>query len=222
MIDPTATRVPTVTTHPGKVLPFSLPQRAPEVGLALVAVISGGLTGYWLFRHFTDVGPDRTSLNVALMPALALIFCLWQTWISHQFKTPSVEVSTHPLQPGAPVELLVTQQGPAKVRNLSAKLVCHKTKRSQGRGRSDTELDELFLFDICDVEISAGTPWTQRMTIPIPEHAVGSSTRGSTEVRWYVEVTAQGASRWPQVTRFEVLMAWRILATAPTPDAASA
>lgn len=220
MIDPTATRLPEVTTRPGQVLPFALPMRSPEVGLAILAVTTGGFAGYWLFRHFTEVGPGRPSLQLVPIPLIALVFALWQTWISHQFKNPSVEVSTHPLQPGAPVELLVTQEGPAKLRNISARLVCRKVQHSQDHNRSVTGLDEIFLFDICDVDISADTPWTQRMTIAIPEHALGSSIRGSVDVRWYVELTAKGALRWPQVTKFEVLMAWRILATPP--EAASA
>lgn len=131
---------------------------------------------------------------------LLLLGSLIRQWAASGIPETIVECSTQPLPPGGLSHFSFTQQGPANLRSLQAKLVCIEETRvllpnaGAGRSRHRTDVRTLATYDLIaarHLRVPERDVWVGEREFFVPADARATGTDGEVEVRWRIEVWGQ-------------------------------
>lgn len=132
--------------------------------------------GWWAFRYFLE----SLKKNAGVGPTI-------------------VEISDHPLEPGEPYTLFVSQAGKLDLRRLRVELVCDE--ESTYRQGTDLRIDRHrayshILHTQRDLTIDPHHPWEQELDFELPANAMHSFQSAHNAVCW--KITVSGDARpWP-------------------------
>lgn len=112
-----------------------------------------------------------------------------------------VELSTEPLEPGYKSQICLLQRGPARIKSLSAKLVCLQRttvpipNASPGRPSSRMEERHLYqetLIDAAHLRVMPGEVWQGTREFSLAPDAPVTRVEDNVEVLWKIEVWGTG------------------------------
>jgi hypothetical protein len=123
--------------------------------------------------------------------------------------TTRIEVSDHPLYPGASCQALVSHTGQLTLDRLEVFLVCEEQASYRQGTDTRTEVQRIFherIFSIADIQIQPALPFEERFDLQIPEQAMHSFRSPHHEIRWKLLVRVE-VRKWPAAERsFSVLV----------------
>jgi hypothetical protein len=112
-----------------------------------------------------------------------------------------VELSVEPLKPGHKAKLCLIQRGPAKLKSLSAQLLCLQRTTvpipNAPAGRPSTRLEQRTLhqetlINAIHLRVVPGDHWMEILEFSLPSNAPVTSIQGNVEVLWKIEVWGTG------------------------------
>jgi hypothetical protein len=112
-----------------------------------------------------------------------------------------VELSVEPLKPGHTAKLCLIQRGPAKLKSLSAQLLCLQRTTvpipNAPAGRPSTRLEQRTLhqetlINATHLRVAPGNLWMETLEFTLPSDAPVTSIQGNVEVLWKIEVWGTG------------------------------
>ena len=147
----------------------------PRWVLAFLLLPFGGI-GIWAFRYFLDALRQTAGVGATI-----------------------VEISDHPLRPGANYELFVAQLGRLSLRRLRVELICEE--ETMFRQGTDVRIDRHVVFTkiLCterDLSIDPHRPWEQELQLDLPADAMHSFRSAHNAVCWRITVSGD-ARPWP-------------------------
>lgn len=127
--------IDSVDTSPGATLPYHLPTTTKPLrdliitlfiagfwnGIVSVFVFGDAKKGWWMWLFLTPF----ILIGVGLLLAVAGLF--FRFVVSLLVGTIRVEIGEHPLRPGKPFEILVTQRGLARLQDVGVQLKCEES-----------------------------------------------------------------------------------------------
>jgi hypothetical protein len=112
-----------------------------------------------------------------------------------------VELSVEPLKPGHKAQLCLLQRGPAKLKSLSAQLLCLQQTTvpipNAPAGRPSTRLEtrtlhQETLINATHLRVVPGDQWMETLEFSLPSDAPITSIQGNIEVLWKIKVWGTG------------------------------
>lgn len=112
-----------------------------------------------------------------------------------------VELSVEPLKLGHKAQICLLQRGPAKLKSLTAQILCLQRTTipipNASAGRPSTRLEQRTLHQetlikATHLRITAGDQWIQTLEFSLPSNAPVTSIQGNVEVLWKIEVWGTG------------------------------
>lgn len=151
--------------------------------------------------------PDALMIVVGLASLIAagwsIYFFMVQLLRYTTLGPTSLEISAHPLFPGMPLKLSVTQNGRARIRRLMVALVCFEEAIYQQGTNVRTERREVFRSRICEnreISVNIGKPFTRTVEFEIPDFVMHSFRSASNSIEWAFVVRGV-AVRWARLER---------------------
>jgi len=146
----------------------------------------------------------RWVLMILLFPFAAIGWWAFRYFLESLKKTAGVgatilEISDHPLEPGEPYTLFISQSGKLNLRRLRIELVCDE--ESTYRQGTDLRIDRHrayshILHTQRDLSIDPHHPWEQELGFVLPGDAMHSFQSAHNAVCW--KITVSGDARpWP-------------------------
>lgn len=184
------------------VLVFCLVWNAAAASLAVIAA-SGMRAGRpdWLLTAAAGGG--------IVVGMLAVRYFVRQMAIHTGLGPTNVEISHHPLIPGRPYELCVSQAGRVELRLLEVSLVCEEEATYHQGTDIRTECQTVFrhpVFRREQVRIAPSQPFEERATLVVPVHAMHSFQAPHNHVQWRIVVRGESAAWPPFERRFPVVV----------------
>ena len=120
-----------------------------------------------------------------------------------------VEISAHPLVPGKPYEIFLSQAGRLNMRVLEVWLACDE--RATFRQGTDTRTETRRVYQQrCfvreDFEIAQGLPFESRCQVAVPAGAMHSFHAGHNEVSWKLIVKGNVSGRPEYQREFQIVV----------------
>ena len=182
---------------PGAVLPVGLrPGTPPPVAwLMAVATLALGAAAA-LAALFTLKSPGCATAFLVATAGMLLYFGGRNWLIQTRVGPTAVELSSHPLRPGEPFELHLSQAGPLRLRRLCVLLICEEEVTYRQGTNTRTEKKCVWrqaAFDAADLEVGPDAPLAWRGQTALPDGAMHSFRAPHNEVRWRVVVRGEPA-----------------------------
>jgi hypothetical protein len=217
---PTVPTDTNLTNSPGTTLAYRLPTSAAP-GWKLFATVAACLA--WnaivvLFailtvQRFVSGEPDW--LLVALLVPFTLGGIALAVYLSRQIVLATgigptrIEISSHPLIPGEPYEVFLSQAGRLEMKSLEIWLACDE--RATFRQGTDTRTETRRVFERrCfvreDFEIDQGLPFESRCEVVVPPGAMHSFYAGHNEVSWKLIVKGKVRGRPDFEREFQIVV----------------
>lgn len=210
---PNVPRVKSITDSPGEYLSYRLPILAGQDGILGPALLALFWNTAWIILLAVVVSGFWINRPRWIIAGLLIPFALIGRWSFQYFVSQMrqrlgvgptvVEISEHPLKPGHPCEVFVSQGGRLKLKRLSVELVCEEeTFFRQG---TDVRVERHQAFGQViskqrDVEVDPQSPWEQQFSIQIPDNVMHSFAGTHNAIRW--KFVVKGDSRpWPSFCR---------------------
>jgi hypothetical protein len=199
---PTVPTDANLTNSPGTTLAYRLPI-ATATGWKLFAaaaasVLWNGLVGVFIVMAVKGMarGEPDWVLIASLVPfALAgvalVVYLVRQVLATTGVGPTRIEISDHPLAPGMPYEIFLSQAGRLTMRSLEVWLACDE--RATYRQGTDTRTETRRVFEErCfvrhDFQIQQGLPFESRLRVAVPKGAMHSFQADHNEVSWKLVV----------------------------------
>lgn len=217
---PTVPTDSNLTNSPGTTLAYRLPTSATP-GWRLFATVAACVawnTIVVLFailavRRFVRGEPDW--LLVALLVPFALGGVWLAVYLSRQILLAAgvgptrIEISSHPLLPGEPYEVFLSQMGRLDMQSLEIWLACDE--RATFRQGTDTRTETRRVYQRrCfvreDFEIAQGLPFESRCQVTVPIGAMHSFHAGHNEVSWKLIVKGKVRGRPDYEREFQIVV----------------
>lgn len=203
-----------LVNSPGTQLRYRLPLESPEnwtlLGLGLFAAFWNAV----LLVLAVGAGLEFTSgrvdwlLLALLVPFIvvgggAIALVVRGLVLAAAVGTTQLEISDHPLLPGATYDVLLAQGGSGRIRQLT--LALELVEQATFRQGTDARTESLVVwrrqFDAwSDVALLPGARFEVRSTIAIPADAMHSFTSEHNAARWRIVVRGV-PTRWPAFVR---------------------
>lgn len=220
-------RFPTVpaesdtTNSPGTRLAYRLPglgESLPVLSLLLGCIVWNGLALICALTLITAITTHPGALRdsafaMTVWGAVTVVFLLVGCWLIYLFVRrimigatvgPTyIEISTHPLRPGAECEGFLSQSGRIKIKSLSVKLVCDEEATYRQGTDSRTERQRVFestLLERSDIEATDAEPWESSFAIRIPDRVMHSFESDHNKILWRILVAGR-LLKWPDFER---------------------
>ncbi len=203
-----------LTNSPGVTLAFRLPStQSPAWGLSLAALFcvlwnTIAIVLVVLAVQFWSSGQPDWILMLLLVPFLGI--GAWSTWflvrtmLVHTGVGPThVEISDHPLYPGADYEFFLSQSGRLRLHFLEMSLVCEEVATFQQGTDVREEVCRVYeapLFRGEEFDIEWGIPFEYRGDVAVPRNVMHSLESGHNAVQWKLVVAGKARS-WPPFRR---------------------
>lgn len=202
-----------VTDSPGERLAFRLPGESKASGIIGFASLALLWNSVWFILLAVSVSgfwneTPRWILTFLLFPFGVLGYIAFKQFLT-QFRQIAgigptiVEIDHHPLVPGEPCELYVSQRGKATLKRLKVRLLCEE--ESFYRQGTDVRVDkhESFVHVLSkrrDVSVDPQSPWEQQLHLDLPPDVMHSFVGTHNAIRW--KIVVEGESRpWPSFCR---------------------
>jgi hypothetical protein len=217
---PTVPTDANVTNSPGTTLAYRLPI-ATRSGWVLFATTAAcllwnGVVAIFVIRAVGGLlrGEPQWMLVMFVVPLVAagiglVAYLVRQVIITTGMGPTRLEISAHPLVPGQPYELFLSQAGRLAMRRLEIWLACdEKATYHQGTDMR-TETRRVFqdrCFVRTDLEINRGLPFESRCHLRVPPGAMHSFQADHNEVIWKLVVKGSVIG-WPDYEReFQIVV----------------
>ncbi len=203
-----------ITNSPGTRLKFRLPI-ATSPGWALFGVLIACLFWNGIVSVFVVIavgghvqGQPDWFLTLFIIPfvlvGIALIvFFFRQLLVTTGIGPTQVEISDHPLRPGEPCRLFISQSGRLEMNLLQVLLVCEEeaTYRQGTNTRTETrQVHRHEVFRRADFRVRRGLPFESECELAVPAGAMHSFKADHNQVQWKVVVVGDVAG-WPDYKR---------------------
>lgn len=167
------------------------------VSVFVVIAISGHLEGdpEWFLTLFI--------IPFVLVGIALIVFFIRQMLVTTGIGPTQVEISDHPLHPGEPCRLFVSQSGRLQINSLEVLLVCEEeaTYRQGTDTRTETrEVHRQEVFRREGSEVRRGLPFETECALKVPEGAMHSFKADHNRIKWKVVVQGDVAG-WPDYKR---------------------
>ena len=132
-----------------------------------------------------------------------LVMFVRRLWITASVGPTLVEISAHPLVPGAAYEVYVSQAGRVAVDKLSVALVCEEVavyRQGTNTRKTTRRVFEQPLITRESFKIGQGLPFEARTRLQIPYDAMHSFTSAHNRIDWKLVVAGQ-FPRWQNFER---------------------
>lgn len=205
----------TIDESPGVQLAYRLPMDGAQgmriMGMAIVCALWNALAGlfvYHLAASYFPVGGSVGLAAIAVAPLAAiggwLTYSLWRDARSiGGVGVTRLEISEHPLQPGATCRGVMLQSGSLRARALTISLVCEEVATYRQGTDSRTATVEVYrerLLQERSVTVEPGEPFSREFDIRVTDEGPISFSSPHNEVLWSIEV-AVGSPRRPDLKR---------------------
>jgi hypothetical protein len=217
---PTVPADTNLTNSPGTTLAYRLPI-ATTIGWTLFAasmacLVWNGIVAVFVIMvagSFAHGSPDW-MLAVLVVPfAIAgialVVYLIRQILITTGVGSTRIEISDHPLAPGNPYDLFLSQAGRLAMKSLEVWLACDE--QATYRQGTDTRTEVRRVYESrCFVregfEIHQGLPFESRCQIQVPAGAMHSFQASHNEVCWKLIVKGSVVG-WPDYERvFQIIV----------------
>jgi hypothetical protein len=217
---PTVPTDSNLTNSPGTTLAYRLPI-ATTTGWKLFAaaaacVLWNGIVAIFIVMAANSFAQDKPDwpLVLFIVPFVIaglglLVYLIRQIMITTGVGPTRVEISAHPLAPGEPYELFLSQAGRLAMNWLEVWLACDE--KASFRQGTDTRTETRRVYeDRCFVrsnfEIHQGLPFESRCSIRVPAGAMHSFQANHNEVSWKLVVKGSVIG-WPDYQReFQIVV----------------
>ncbi len=203
-----------LTNSPGVKLSYRLPVvQSPAWRLIFASVfgliwnISAAVLIFFAMRSVISGRPEW-FLVMFIIPFVAV-----GAWVVRDFVRQiliqtgigptQVEISDHPLRPGASYQVYLSQGGRLWMRSLALSLVCEEAATYQQGTDLRTETKSVFdrqIFRKTDFRIDPGLPFEHQCAVEIPADAAHSFQSEHNAVNWKLVVRGE-ADAWPPFER---------------------
>jgi hypothetical protein len=209
-----------IESSPGTRLAFRLPlTHSPAwalFGLLLAAILWNGTVAVFAVpavANHVEGQPDwMLSLFVAVCLAggIALLGCfVRQLLVTTGIGPTLVEISAHPLRPGAQYQLFVSQSGRLKMNSLEVALVCEEEATFRQGTNTRTETREVFRQPVLRreaFEIYQGEPFESECVLSVPGGVMHSFKAAHNEIQWKLVVHGDAANWAGSLRSFPVVV----------------
>jgi hypothetical protein len=217
---PTVPADANLTNSPGTTLAYRLPI-ATAAGWKLFAAAAACLLWNALVAVFVVMavrgiarGEPDWVLIASVIPfaaaGIALVVYLAREILATTGVGPTrLEISDHPLAPGQPYEIFLSQAGRMTIRSLEVWLACDE--RATYRQGTDTRTESRRVYcERCfvrqDFQIQQGLPFESRCRLRVPEGAMHSFQADHNEISWKLIVKGN-VEGWPEYEReFQIVV----------------
>jgi hypothetical protein len=208
------------TNSPGTKLAYRLPISATP-GWTLFAVIGAcvlwnGLVTVFLVMVIRDIalGEPDWILALSLVPFVVggvwLIVYLARLILQTAGVGPTrIEISEHPLNPGKPYEIFLSQAGRLSMRYLEVWLACDERATYHQGTDTRTEMRRVYeerCFVRENIEIPQGLPFESRCQVQVPDSAMHSFQAVHNDVSWKLIVRGQVEGRPAYEREFQIVV----------------
>lgn len=203
-----------LTNSPGITLAYRLPI-ASSPGWSLLASILFCLVWNFLATVFLVVainkhvlGQPDWLLSIVTLPSVgvglwSIYFAARRLLMATGLGPTSVEISDHPLRPGATYDIFLTQSGQLSIRSLTAHLVCEEEATFRQGTNVRTEACGVYheeVFRREDIGIEPGMPFEHQDQFVVPEQCMHSFQSENNAVSWSLQVEGDTV-RWSTFRR---------------------
>lgn len=217
---PTVPTDANLTNSPGTTLAYRLPIATTAVwklfAVSSACVLWNALVAVLVVmavRGFSQGKPDWV-LIASLVPfaaaGIGLVVYLVREILATTGVGPTrIEISDHPLAPGKPYEVFLSQAGRMTMRSLEVWLACDE--RATYRQGTDTRTETRRVYhERCfvrgDFQIQQGLPFESRCRVCVPKGAMHSFQASHNEVIWKLIVKGR-VEGWPEYEReFQIIV----------------
>jgi hypothetical protein len=209
-----------LTNSPGVTLSYRLPISQARGGrlfpLMIVFLVLTAVTAVLTVLAVQEHRHDRPDWFLGLFVCVLIGLDAWvtwlfvrQLWLQTRLGPTCVEVSHHPLRPGAEYAIFLSQHGRVALDSLRMSLVCEEeaTYRQGTDIRTESQaVHEQIVFSRGMIRIDPAAPFELIESLSVPSHAMHSFQSGHNAVRWKLVVKAE-SENWPMFVRsFPVLV----------------
>jgi hypothetical protein len=203
--DDDAPAVPAVETAPGRVLAHNLPRADLSPGCqfgcaVLMALVWNGIVSVFvvnLVRGWNRIGGFKWLQVAFLVPfvivglvlIVAVLGAAYKWVVSWFVGQVEVEVSAHPLAPGAKVRVRVAQRGLVPLRWVTVSLVCIEEVTYVAGTSTSTEKKEVARHALADPDDHPGG-LPLEFECAVPADTMHSFEAPNNKIKWTVRVTA--------------------------------
>ena len=208
------------TNSPGTTLAYRLPISTTTTWRLLAAAVAcllwNALVAIFIVMAVAGLarGKPEWLLIGLLIPFVAggvglVVYLVRQILITTGVGPTRLEISEHPLAPGKPYEIFLSQAGRLTMQSLEVWLACDE--RATYRQGTDTRTETRRVFeDRCFVrenfQILQGLPFESRCRVQVPEGAMHSFAANFNEVSWKLVVKGN-VDGWPPYEReFQIVV----------------
>ncbi len=217
---PTVPTDANLTNSPGTTLAYRLPMSTTP-GWKLFATVAAAVAWNALVALFLvmAVGSFTRGAPDWLLAASTVLFLAGGLWLAayasrQVIMTTSVgptrvEISNHPLVPGKPYEIFLSQAGRFTMRALEVWLACEeRVTYLQG---TDTRTERRRVYERrCfvreNIEIAQGLPFESRCQVEVPRGAMHSFLAAHNDVSWKLIVKGSVAGRAEFQREFQIVV----------------
>ncbi|NBT13493.1 MAG: hypothetical protein EBS56_07920 [Planctomycetia bacterium] len=209
-----------LVNSPGTILRYRLPIESPEswqlLGIGLFAALWNAVLAVLAVTAGLDLLGGRVEpvLLALLVPFLAvgiggIVVFVRRLFLTTAVGTTQVEISDHPLLPGANYDVLLAQGGAGAVALL--RLTLEMEESAAFRQGTDTRTERVVVWrevvkEWRDVRISPGVRFEAHATITIPRDAMHSFVSEHNAVRWRIVVHGRPERRAPFERMFPLVV----------------
>ncbi len=203
-----------LTNSPGITLAYRLPM-ASSPGWSLLAGMLFCLVWNFLATVFLVVainkhvsGQPDWLLTIVTVPSVgvglwSIYFAARRLLMATGVGPTSVEISDHPLRPGATYDIFLTQPGHLSIRSLTAHLVCEEEATFRQGTNVRTEACSVYheeIFRREDIGIEPGMPFEHQDQFAVPAECMHSFQSENNAVCWSLQVEGDTV-RWSRFRR---------------------
>lgn len=203
-----------ITNSPGTTLAFRLPADVSSAW-ALVAALAAcvfwnGIVAFFLFaavRGHVEGRPDWL-LTFVLIPFVVagiglIVFFLRRLLVATGIGPTLVEISDHPILPGQPYRVFLSQAGRLRFKALELWLICEEEATFRQGTHTRTETQRVFQLPVFrreQFEVHRGRPFEAHCELLVPPGVMHSFKSEHNEVNWKLLVKGDVLG-WPGFTR---------------------
>jgi hypothetical protein len=203
-----------MTNSPGTRLRFRLPMATSPgwalFGLLMGCVIWNGLVSVFVVlavREFMAGHPNWLltcfTIPFVLIGVGLIVYFIRQLLVATGVGPTLVEISDHPIRPGKPYRVFLSQSGRLTIKAMRISLVCEESATYRQGTNTRTESQEVYRRELfcCDAfQIESGIPFETELTLDVPAGAMHSFKAEHNEINWSVAIEGDVA-KWPNFKR---------------------